>query len=75
MPAASWRKIFLTSNTAFNPKYKTGGGTYLMNWQQTITSWLKATVDVGYDDGYQFTQQNYNDATPENISPAITHEP
>ncbi len=62
----------LTSNTAFNPKYKTGGGTYLMNWQQTITDWLKATVDVGYANGYQFTQQNYNDASPENISALIT---
>ena len=62
----------LTSNTAFNPKYKGSGGTYMLNWAQTITSWLKSTVDVGYANGYQFTQQNYNDATPEDVSALIS---
>jgi outer membrane receptor protein involved in Fe transport len=61
----------LTSNTAFSPKYKGSGQTYMLNWNQTITNWLKATVDAGYVTGYQFTQQNYNDSTPENVSPAI----
>jgi outer membrane receptor protein involved in Fe transport len=60
------------SNTAFNPKYKTGGGTYLMNWTQTITDWLKSTLDLGYVDGYQWTQQNYNNATNENISSIVS---
>jgi len=62
----------LSSNTAFNPVYKGSGQTYMMNWSQTITSWLKGTLDLGYASGYQFTQQNYNDATPENISSLIT---
>ena len=62
----------LTSNTAFNPKTRTSGGTYTFNWAQTLTSWLKSTVDLGYVNGYQFTQQNYNDATPENISTLIS---
>jgi outer membrane receptor protein involved in Fe transport len=61
----------LTANTAFNPKYKASNQTYMLNWSQTITSWLKATVDAGYASTYQFTQQNYNDATPENISALI----
>jgi outer membrane receptor protein involved in Fe transport len=61
----------LTSNTAFSPKYKGSGQTYMLNWNQTITSWLKSTLDVGYITGYQFTQQNYNDSTPENVSTAI----
>jgi iron complex outermembrane receptor protein len=61
----------LTSNTAFSPKYKGNGTNIMLNWAQTITSWLKATVDAGYNDGYQFTQQNYNDASPENISAEI----
>ncbi len=61
----------LTSNTAFTPKYKGNGGTYMLNWSQTITDWLKSTLDVGYVNGYQFTQQNYNDASPENISGLI----
>ncbi|MEJ0028474.1 MAG: TonB-dependent receptor [Rhizomicrobium sp.] len=66
----------LTSNTAFNPKFKGSGNDFQLNWSQTITNWLKATVDAGYSSGYQFSQQNYNDATPENISsligPAVT---
>ena len=62
----------LTSNTPFNPKYKGSGGTYMLNWSQTITSWLKSTFDFGYANGYQFTQQNYNDATPENIGALIS---
>jgi outer membrane receptor protein involved in Fe transport len=61
----------LTANTAFNPKYKGSNQTYMLNWSQTITNWLKATVDAGYASTYQFTQQNYNDATPENISALI----
>ncbi|HUO91216.1 MAG TPA: TonB-dependent receptor plug domain-containing protein [Rhizomicrobium sp.] len=61
----------LTANTNFNPKYKASNQTYMLNWSQTITSWLKSTVDVGYASTYQFTQQNYNDATPENISALI----
>jgi iron complex outermembrane recepter protein len=62
----------LSSNTAFSPKYKGNGGIFMLNWSQTINSWLKSTLDAGYVDGYQFTQQNYNDATPENISSLIT---
>jgi outer membrane receptor protein involved in Fe transport len=62
----------LTSNTAFNPKYKGGGGTYTFNWSQTINSWLKSTVDFGYVNGSQFTQQDYNDGPPPNIAPLIT---
>ncbi|HEX4304325.1 MAG TPA: TonB-dependent receptor plug domain-containing protein [Rhizomicrobium sp.] len=62
----------LHSNTAFNPKYKGTNGTYTLNWSQTISSWLKSTVDVGYLTGYQFSQQNYNDASPENVSTAIS---
>jgi outer membrane receptor protein involved in Fe transport len=61
----------LTANTAFNPKFKGSNQTYMMNWSQTITSWLKGTLDLGYASTYQFTQQNYNDATPENISTLI----
>ncbi len=61
----------LRSNTAFNPKFKGTNAVYTLNWSQTITSWLKSTLDVGYANGYQFTQQNYNDATPENISSLI----
>jgi iron complex outermembrane recepter protein len=61
----------LTSNTPFNPKFKGNGDDFQLNWAQTITSWLKATVDAGYSSGYQFTQQNYNDSTPENISALI----
>ncbi|HJW39926.1 MAG TPA: TonB-dependent receptor [Rhizomicrobium sp.] len=61
----------LTSNTPFSPKFKGNGTNIMMNWAQTVTSWLKATLDAGYSDGYQFTQQNYNDATPENISALI----
>ncbi len=61
----------LTSNTAFNPKFKGSNQTYMLNWSQTVTSWLKSTLDVGYASGYQFTQQNYNDASPENISALI----
>jgi outer membrane receptor protein involved in Fe transport len=62
----------LKTNTAFNPKYKTYGGTYLLNWSQTITDWLKMTVDAGFADGYAFTQQDFTDATHENISGPIT---
>ncbi len=55
------------------PKFKgVRTSNYMLNWAQTVTSWLKATVDAGYSSGYQFTQQNYNDATPENISPLIS---
>ncbi|MBS0472818.1 MAG: TonB-dependent receptor plug domain-containing protein [Proteobacteria bacterium] len=64
-------KDLLTANTAFNPVFKGSNQTYMMNWSQTITSWLKSTLDVGYASTYQFTQQNYNDSTPENISSAI----
>jgi iron complex outermembrane receptor protein len=62
----------LTSNTSFSPKFKGSNQNYMLNWAQTVTSWLKATVDAGYSSSYQFTQQNYNDATPENISPLIS---
>jgi len=65
-------KNLLTVDTAFSPKYLTGGGTYTMNWAQTITSWLKSTLDMGYIDGFQRTFQNYNDASPENISSLIS---
>ncbi|MBL6937612.1 MAG: TonB-dependent receptor plug domain-containing protein [Alphaproteobacteria bacterium] len=61
----------LSADTAFSPKFKGSGQTYMLNWSQTINSWLKSTVDVGYVTGYQFTQQNYNDASPENISALI----
>ena len=61
----------LTANTAFNPKYKGSGGTFTFNWAQTIKSWLKSTVDVGYVNGYQFTEQDYYDAAPPNISTLI----
>ena len=61
----------LTVNTPFNPKYKSGGGVYLMNWAQTITDWLKSTVDVGYANGYQFTQEDYSGSNPENISSLV----
>src|SRR5215472_11833900 len=36
----------LTTNTAYNPKYKTAGGVYGLNWQQTLTDWLSMTVDA-----------------------------
>jgi outer membrane receptor protein involved in Fe transport len=61
----------LSANTPFSPKYKGSGQTYMLNWNQTVTSWLKATVDAGYVTGYQFTQQDYNNASPENISVPI----
>ncbi|HWD29578.1 MAG TPA: TonB-dependent receptor [Rhizomicrobium sp.] len=61
----------LTSNTAFNPKFKGSNEQFMLNWAQTVTSWLKATIDAGYSSSYQFTQQNYNDASPENISALI----
>ncbi|MEI9995848.1 MAG: TonB-dependent receptor [Rhizomicrobium sp.] len=61
----------LHANTAFNPKYKANNETYMLNWAQTIAPWLKSTLDVGYASTYQFTQQNYNDSTPENISSLI----
>ncbi|MBS0472397.1 MAG: TonB-dependent receptor plug domain-containing protein [Proteobacteria bacterium] len=63
----------LTSNTAFNPVYKGSGNVFMLNWSQTITSWLKGSLDAGYSAGYQFTQQNYNDATPENVSTLISN--
>jgi iron complex outermembrane recepter protein len=63
----------LSSNTAFAPKYLTNGGVYTFNWAQTITSWLKSTVDLGYSSGYQRTFQNYNDASPEDISAEIAN--
>ena len=62
----------LKTNTPFNPKYLTSGQTYIINWSQTITSWLKATIDAGLLDAYQFTQQDFTDSTHENISSAIT---
>ncbi|MBL6940152.1 MAG: TonB-dependent receptor plug domain-containing protein [Alphaproteobacteria bacterium] len=62
----------LSADTAYSPKYKTSNQTYMLNWSQTLTSWLKATLDAGYATSYQFTQQNYNDASPENISPLIS---
>jgi len=66
----------LTSNTPFNPKFKGTNTDFQLNWAQTVTSWLKATIDAGYSSGSQFTQQNYTDSTPENISaligPAVT---
>ncbi|MGZ5529582.1 MAG: hypothetical protein ACXWJB_12975, partial [Limisphaerales bacterium] len=62
----------LTSNTAFNPKYKDSGGTFTFNWAQTINSWLKSTVDLGYINGYSFTEQDYNDGPPPNVSSLIT---
>ena len=61
----------LTTNTAFNPLFKTYGALYLLNVKQKVNDWLSATFDVGYNDSYQFTQQDYTDATPENISPEI----
>jgi iron complex outermembrane receptor protein len=61
----------LTANTAFNPKYKGSGGTFTFNWAQTINSWLKSTVDLGYVNGYQFTEQDYYDAPPPNISSLV----
>ena len=61
----------LTANTAFNPKYKGSGGTLTFNWAQTINSWLKSTVDVGYVSGYQFTEQDYYDSAPPNISTLV----
>jgi iron complex outermembrane recepter protein len=61
----------LTSNTSFSPKFKGSSQQYMLNWAQTVTSWLKATVDAGYSSSYSFTQQNYNDATPENIGSLI----
>src|SRR5256885_1790537 len=38
----------LTSDTPFMPKYKTWAHTFALNWKQTITEWLSATVDVGF---------------------------
>ncbi|MEJ0028061.1 MAG: TonB-dependent receptor [Rhizomicrobium sp.] len=61
----------LTSDTPFNPKFKGSNQTFQLNWSQKINNWLKATVDAGYSSGYQFTQQNYTDSTPENISSLI----
>lgn len=65
-------KALLKTNNAFNPKYKTYGGTYLLNWTQTITPWLKSTVDGGFIDGYQFTQQNFTDGTQEDLQNQIS---
>ena len=62
----------LTSNTAFNPKYKGSGGTLTFNWAQTINSWLKSTVDLGYVSGYSFTEQDYNDGPPPDVSSLVT---
>lgn len=62
----------LTSNTAFSPKYLGSNGTYTLNWAQTINSWLKSTLDLGYVQSYQRTFENYNNASPENISSLIT---
>ncbi|MEI9996849.1 MAG: TonB-dependent receptor [Rhizomicrobium sp.] len=61
----------LTSNTAYNPKFKGSDAVYTFNWTQTVTPWLKSTVDFGYSNGYQFTQQDYNDGPPTNISSLI----
>ena len=61
----------LASNTAFAPKYIGSGGTYTLNWAQTVTDWLKSEFDLGYVSGYQRTFENYNDSTPENISAEI----
>ncbi len=62
----------LTVDTAFTPKTKGDNAVYTFNWTQTINSWLKSTVDVGYNAGYKFTQQNYNDSSPENIGTLVT---
>jgi len=62
----------LTANTAFSPKYKGSGGTATFNWAQTINSWLKSTVDLGYINGYALTNQDYYDAPPPDISSLVT---
>ncbi len=42
------------------------------NWNQTITSWLKGTLDLGYVEGEQDTTQAFEMGAPENISSLIT---
>ncbi|MEJ1968128.1 MAG: TonB-dependent receptor plug domain-containing protein [Rhizomicrobium sp.] len=61
----------LTVDTAYNPRTKGTNGTYTFNWAQTINSWLKSTVDFGYVNSRQFTQQAYEEGAPENISSLV----
>jgi hypothetical protein len=63
----------LTSDTPFMPKYKTWAHTFALNWKQTITEWLSGTFDAGFADAMQFTQQNYLDSSPEDVSANIAH--
>jgi len=62
----------LTVNTPFNPDVKGHGMTLMFNWAQTITSWLKSTVDLGYVEGVQDTTQAFQMVPPENVSGLIT---
>jgi len=62
----------LTVSTPFNPDVKGHGLTLMFNWNQTITSWLKGTLDLGYVEGEQDTTQAFQMVPPENISSIIT---
>jgi outer membrane receptor protein involved in Fe transport len=62
----------LTVDTPFNPDVKGHGLTLMFNWAQTVTSWLKSTVDLGYVEGVQDTTQAFQMVPPENISGLIT---
>ncbi len=61
----------LTVDTAFNPKTKGNNAVYTFNWSQKINSWLRSTVDFGYVNSQQFTQQAYDEGAPENISSIV----
>ena len=61
----------LTVDTAFTPKTKGDNAVYTFNWTQTINNWLKSTVDFGYVNSKQFTQQAYDEGAPENISTLV----
>jgi outer membrane receptor protein involved in Fe transport len=61
----------LTVDTAYTPRTKGDSAVYTFNWSQTINNWLKSTVDLGYVNGKQFTQQAYDEGAPENISTLV----
>jgi iron complex outermembrane recepter protein len=51
-----------TINTDFEPRFRTQGRTYTVLIEQEVTDWLDASLDLGYQQGAQWSQQNYNQA-------------
>jgi outer membrane receptor protein involved in Fe transport len=72
LPAGAIPHDLLTVDTAFNPKYKGNSALLGVNWAQTLSPWLKATLDAGYDQTGFDSMQAFAIAPPENIQSAIT---